>query len=240
MVVVFIASRIFASERDSGFSYILRASKRGRRETSGAKLAAVTVMSSMVYLVFCVVDLIFLCLNYGTLGFGAGIMSIPEDVLHRARYERSRITRCIENIIQFVGYSPRPYCLSPESPRSAPRASPRLSTPLRRRLPFPQLFRISDTGITGALSFVRFSSVSDVSGAFPCAFMCTVCMFADAVMRSAELERRKNSFYPLTNGRLYAINITVLYNSVTRRQRMSGEENNYPRENTVRREDGVP
>ncbi len=174
MVVVFIASRIFASERDSGFSYILRASKRGRRETSGAKLAAVTVMSSMVYLVFCVVDLIFLCLNYGTSGFGAGIMSIPE--MSYTGLDMSVLGYAvIEKIIQFVGYLETVLFVTGISALCSESVAALIIS--FAALAVPAVVSYYLPGITGALSFVRFSSVSDVSGAFPCALVCTICMF---------------------------------------------------------------
>ncbi len=175
--VVFISSRVFASERDSGFSYILRASKRGRRETSGAKLAAATVMSSMVYLVFCAVDLIFLCLNY------AGIMSIPE--MSYTGLDMSVLGYAvIEKIIQFVGYLETVLfvtgisALCSESVAALIISSAALAVPVVVSYYLP--------GITGALSFVHFSSVSDIAGAVPCAVMCTVCMF---VTMSCGLQR---------------------------------------------------
>ena len=201
MVVVFIASRIFASERDSGFSYILRASKRGRRETSGAKLAAVTVMSSMVYLVFCAVDLIFLCLNYGTSGFGAGIMSIPEmsytgldmSVLGYAVIENHTICRisrdrtvCHRNLRALLRERRRAYHIVRGACRS--RSCFELFTRYYGRAELRPFF-------------VRFGCFRRV----PVCFGVHGLYVCHAVMRSAELERRKNSFYPLTNERLYAI-----------------------------------
>ncbi len=77
LAVLFIFSRIFALEYDSGFSKIMRVSKSGRRKIFIVKLFLTLVITIAIYFIFTLIDIAFLIGYYKIDYLSASIMNIP-------------------------------------------------------------------------------------------------------------------------------------------------------------------
>lgn len=77
LTAVFICGNSFALEYDSGFSKILRLSKRGRKPVFRRKLILSLILAAAAYFIFSGIDLYFLLTNYHVNYLSANIISIP-------------------------------------------------------------------------------------------------------------------------------------------------------------------
>ncbi|MDD4773637.1 MAG: hypothetical protein PHZ09_08525 [Eubacteriales bacterium] len=77
LTTVFMCGNIFAFEYDSGFSKILRLSKRGRKPVYRRKLIFSLTLAAAVYLIFSGIDLYFLLTNYNVNYLSVNIISMP-------------------------------------------------------------------------------------------------------------------------------------------------------------------
>ncbi len=77
LAAVFLCGNIFALEYESGFSKILRLSKRGRKPVFRRKLTVSLMLAAAVYLIFGGIDLYFLLTNYHVDYLSANIVSMP-------------------------------------------------------------------------------------------------------------------------------------------------------------------
>jgi hypothetical protein len=77
LTAVFLCGNIFALEYDSGFSKILRLSKRGRKPVYRRKLIFSFILAAAVYLIFSGIDLYFLLTNYNVNYLSVNIISMP-------------------------------------------------------------------------------------------------------------------------------------------------------------------
>lgn len=77
LTAVFICGNIFALEYDSGFSNILRLSKRGRKPVYRKKMIFSLILAAAACLIFSGIDLYFLLTNYNVNYLSVNIISIP-------------------------------------------------------------------------------------------------------------------------------------------------------------------
>ena len=76
--VIAMFANIFSNEYQSGFINILSISKNGGRKTFNAKYLFGVISITAMYIIFAVIDLIFLFSNFGMDYLKVGIMSIPD------------------------------------------------------------------------------------------------------------------------------------------------------------------
>ncbi|MHB1151833.1 MAG: hypothetical protein ACYCWE_05605 [Eubacteriales bacterium] len=77
LTAVFLCGNIFALEYESGFSKILRLSKRGRKPVFRRKLIFSLILAAAAFFIFSGIDLYFLLTNYNVNYLSANIISIP-------------------------------------------------------------------------------------------------------------------------------------------------------------------